>query len=218
MCWGTLRWLWLLWRRRTIVAEAWGTLWRRRGRWRGALSISSPWAWGLLALALWGALLLGGSGPTRTSSLLVRRTLGLPSGLEVGCLHCLLLWRTHGWVVWLLRRSLAHMKWVRSIWVLTGLSRTHHHLREAHLLLGVGMPGLHGLHMGMLHPLLLGIYQLLVRRSRMGRLSWIKLVVAAGRKRRSSSLKRKNQVKIKCIFIVRVFRTFMTLLGAGARC
>ena len=167
MCWGTLRWLWLLWRRRTIVAEAWGTLWRRRGRWRGALSISSHWAWGLLALALWGALLLGGSGPTRTSSLLVRRTLGLPSGLEVGCLHCLLLWRTHGWVVWLLRRSLAHMKWVRSIWVLTGLSRTHHHLREAHLLLGVGMPGLHGLHMGMLHPLLLGIYKLLLRRSRM---------------------------------------------------
>jgi hypothetical protein len=125
-------------------------------------------------------------GTTRTArtSLLVGRSLGLPSGLEVRSLHRLLLWRAHSWVAWLLRRSLAHMKWVSSIRVLTGLSR-HHHVREAHLLLGLGLP-LHGLHMGMLHSLL--IYQLLLRRCRMGRLSWIELVMPTGGERGSSSL------------------------------
>jgi len=184
MCWRTLRWLWLLlWRRRTIVAEAWGALWRRRGRWRG-LSVGSPWAptWWLLALALRGAL-LGTTRSTRTS-LLVGRPLGLPSWLEVRSLHRLLLWRAHSWVAWLLRRSLAHMKWVSSIRVLTGLSRPNHHLGEAHLLLGVP---LHGLHMGVLHPLLLSIYQLLLRRCRMGR-SWIELVMPTRGEWGSSSL------------------------------
>lgn len=167
------------------MAEAWRALWWRRGRWRSALGISSSWAptWGLLTLALWWPLLLRASRATRTSSLLVGRTLRLPSGLEVGRLYSLLLWRTHGWMAWLLRRSLVHMKWMRSIWVLAGLS-LNHHLRESHL----GMP-VHGLHLGMLNPLgLLGIYQLLLRRCRMGRLSWIKLVVPAGGERRSPSL------------------------------
>ena len=157
-----------------------------RGRWRG-FSVSSTWAptWWLLALALRGAL-LGTTRTTRTS-LLVGRPLGLPSWLEVRSLHRLLLWRTHCWVAWLLRRSLAHMKWVSSIRVLTGLSRPNHHLGEAHLLLGVP---LHGLHMGVLHPLLLSIYQLLLRRCRMGR-SWIELVMPTGGERGSSSLGKK---------------------------
>ena len=90
------------------------------------------------------------------------------------------------------------MKWVSSIRVLTGLSR-HHHVREAHLLLGLGLP-LHGLHMGMLHSLL--IYQLLLRRCRMGRLSWIELVMPTGGERGSSSLGENVQDKrpkhIKC--------------------
>lgn len=184
MCWRTLRRLrLLLWRRRTIVAEAWRALWRRRGRWRG-LSVSSPWtsSWWLLALALWGPLL----GTTR-ASLLIGRTLGLPSGLEVRSLHrlLLLLWGAHSWVAGLLRRSLAHMKWVSSIRVLTRLSRPNHHLREAHLLLRVP---LHRLHMGMLHSLLLSIYQLLLRRRRMGRLGWIELVMPTGGEGGSSSL------------------------------
>lgn len=146
------------------------------------MSFSSPWApaWWLLTLALRGALL----GATRTS-LLVWRPLGLPSRLKVRCLHRLLLRRTHRWVAWLLRRSLAHMKWVSSIRVLTRLSR-HHHLREAHLLLGV--PLRHSLHVGMLHSLLLSIYQLLLRRCRMGRLSWIELIMPTGSERGSSSL------------------------------
>jgi len=108
----------------------------------------------------------------------------LPSWLEVRSLHRLLLWRAHSWVAWLLRRSLAHMKWVSSIRVLTGLSRPNHHLGEAHLLLGVP---LHGLHMGVLHPLLLSIYQLLLRRCRMGR-SWIELVMPTRGEWGSSSL------------------------------
>ena len=78
------------------------------------------------------------------------------------------------------------MKWVSSIRVLTRLSR-HHHLREAHLLLGV--PLRHSLHVGMLHSLLLSIYQLLLRRCRMGRLSWIELIMPTGSERGSSSLK-----------------------------
>jgi len=164
MCRGTLRWLrlllLLLWRRRTVVAKAWRTLWRRRGRWR-SLSISSPWtsAWWLLTLTLWGALLRP-TGTTRTS-LLVWRTLGLPSRLKVWSLHSLLLWRTHGWVALLLRRSLAHVEWMRSIRVLSRLHLSWQHLREAHLL-GLSMP-LHRLHLRMMHPLLLSIYQLLLR-------------------------------------------------------
>jgi len=110
-------------------------------------------------LALWGAL-LGPTGATRTS-LLVRRTLGLPSRLEVWSLHCLLLWRAHGWVALLLRRSLAHVEWMRSIRVLSRLHLSWQHLREAHLL-GLSMP-LHRLHLRMMHPLLLSIYQLLLR-------------------------------------------------------
>jgi len=164
MCRGTLRWLrlllLLLWRRRTVVAKAWRTLWRRRGRWR-SLSISSPRtsAWWLLTLALWGAL-LGATGTTRTS-LLIGRTLRLTSGLEVRSLHRLLLWRAHGWVALLLRRSLAHVEWMRSIRVLSRLHLSWQHLREAHLL-GLSMP-LHRLHLRMMHPLLLSIYQLLLR-------------------------------------------------------
>jgi len=166
MCWRTLGWLrlllLLLWCRRTIVAKAWRTLRWRRGRWRGSLSISSHWTstWWLLTLALWGAL-LGATGTTRTS-LLVWGTLGLSSRLKVWSLHCLLLlWRAHGWVALLLRRSLAHVEWMRSIRVLSRLHLSRQHLREAHLL-GLGMP-LHRLHLGMMHPLLLSIYQLLLR-------------------------------------------------------
>jgi len=149
------------------------------------LSFSSAWtpAWWLLTLALWGAL-LGATRTTRTS-LLVGRPLGLPTGLEVRSLHCLLLWRTHSWVAWLLRRSLAHMNWVRLIRVLSGLSRHSHH-GEAHLLLDLCMP--HGLHLGMvLHPLL-SIYQLLLRGRRVGRLSWVELMLATRGERGSSRL------------------------------
>jgi len=164
MCWRTLRWLrlllLLLWCRRTVVAKAWRTLWRRRGRWR-SLSVSSTWtsAWWLLTLALWRTL-LGPTGTTRTS-LLIGRTLRLTSGLEVRSLHRLLLWRAHGWVALLLRRSLAHVEWMRSIRVLSRLHLSRQHLREAHLL-GLRMP-LHRLHLRMMHPLLLSIYQLLLR-------------------------------------------------------
>jgi len=189
VCWRTLGWLrllLLLWRRRTIVAKAWRALRRRRSRWRG-LSVRSTWppAWWLLTLALWGAL-LGATGTTRTS-LLVGGPLGLPSGLEVRSLHpLLLLWRAHCWVAWLLRRSLAHMNWVRLVRVLSRLSWHSHHLWEAHLLGMLGLP--HGLHLGcMVHPLL-SIYQLLLRRRRVGRLSWIERVLPTGGERRSSSL------------------------------
>jgi len=128
--------------------------------------------------------LLGATGTTRTS-LLVGRPLGLPTGLEVRSLHRLLLWRAHAWVAWLLRRSLAHMNWVRLIWVLSGLSRNSHH-REAHLL-SLCMPHRLRLHLGMVHPLL-SIYQLLLRWRRVGRLSWIELVLPTRGERRSSSL------------------------------
>ena len=87
-------------------------------------------------------------------------------------------------MAWLLWRSLAHVEWMRCIGMLSWLAR-YHHLGEAHLLL---VSSLHGLHLGLLDPVLVSVYQLLLRRCRVGRLSLIELVAATGGEWRSSSL------------------------------
>lgn len=87
-------------------------------------------------------------------------------------------------MAWLLGRSLAHVEWMRCIGMLSWLAR-YHHLGEAHLLL---VSSLHGLHLGLLDPVLVSVYQLLLRRCRVGRLSLIELVAATGGEWRSSSL------------------------------
>ena len=89
------------------------------------------------------------------------------------------------------------MEWVQCIGMLPRLARYSHHLGEAHLLL---VSSLHGLHLGLLDPVLVSVYQLLLRRCRVGRLSLIELVAATGGEWRSSSLGLK---KVRQKFIVR---------------